>query len=158
MNDSQSSAGPSSEVSAWFETERAHARRVAEVLPHNKAVLFDALAAAGIAVVTVFFDGYGDSGQIEEVQAKTGDLVIAFPPDLIEIAEVDWGADTPRPVTLSMREAIERLAYSFLAETHAGWENNDGAYGDFAFDVAERTITLDYNERHMESDNSQHAF
>ena len=31
--------------------------------------------------------------------------------------------------------------------THDGWENSDGAYGDFTFDVAERTITLDYNER-----------
>jgi hypothetical protein len=37
-------------------------------------------------------------------------------------------------------------------------QNSDGAYGDFIFDVAERTITLDYNERHMESDYSQHVF
>ncbi len=50
------------------------------------------------------------------------------------------------------------LAYDFLEETHDGWENSDGAYGDFIFDVAERTITLDYNERHMESDYSQHVF
>ena len=50
------------------------------------------------------------------------------------------------------------LAYDFLGQTHGGWENSDGAYGDFTFDVAERTITLDYNERHMESDYSQHVF
>jgi len=30
------------------------------------------------------------------------------------------------------------------------------AYGDFTFDVADQTITLNYNERHMESDYSQH--
>jgi hypothetical protein len=34
-------------------------------MPHNTGVLFDALAAAGIAVVTVTFDGCGDSGQFE---------------------------------------------------------------------------------------------
>ncbi len=39
---------------------------------------------------------------------------------------------------MSVRDAIERLAYDFLEETHDGWENSDGAYGDFIFDVAER--------------------
>jgi hypothetical protein len=42
--------------------------------------------------------------------------------------------------------------------THDGWENSDGAYGDFTFDIAERTITLDYNERYMQSEYSQHLF
>ena len=55
-------------------------------------------------------------------------------------------------------EAIETLGYDCLEEDHGGWENNDGAYGEFTFDVAERTITLDYNERHMESDHSAHTF
>jgi hypothetical protein len=41
------------------------ARLRAEILPRNTGVLFDALAAAGIAVVTVTFDGCGDSGQFE---------------------------------------------------------------------------------------------
>ena len=36
--------------------------------------------------------------------------------------------------------------------------DNDGAYGEYTFDVTERTITLDYNERHMESDHSMHVF
>jgi hypothetical protein len=64
----------------------------------------------------------------------------------------------PQRTVMSVHDAIERLAYDFLEETHDGWENSDGAYGDFIFDVAERTITLDYNERHMESDYSQHVF
>ena len=69
-----------------------------------------------------------------------------------------WGHAEPERTVMSIRDAIERLAYDFLEETHDGWENSDGAYGDFIFDVAERTITLDYNERHMESDYSQHVF
>jgi hypothetical protein len=43
-------------------------------------------------------------------------------------------------------------------DTHCGWENNDGAYGDFIFDVAKRTITLDFNERYTASDYSQNVF
>lgn len=57
-----------------------------------------------------------------------------------------------------MKEAIERLAYDFLEETHDGWENNEGAYGDFLFDVAARTITLNYNERLETSEYTQHVF
>ena len=128
------------------------------MLPANKTALFDALAAAGIEIVTVIFDGYGDSGQIENIEAKAGDATMALPPHEIEIASPVWGSSEIERPTQPVREAIESLAYAFLGQTHGGWENSDGAYGDFTFDVAERTITLDYNERHMESDYSQHVF
>jgi hypothetical protein len=102
--------------------------------------------------------GYGDSGPIEDIEAKAGDEVVALPPGNVEIAAAVWGHAQPQRTVMSVHDAIERLAYDFLEETHDGWENSDGAYGDFIFDVAERTITLDYNERHMESDYSQHVF
>ena len=41
----------------------------------------------------------------------------------------------------------KRWSTTILEQTHGGWENNDGAYGEFTFDVAERTIKLDFNER-----------
>ena len=50
------------------------------------------------------------------------------------------------------------LVPNALAQTHGGWENNEGAYGEFTFDVAQRTITLDYNERVETSEYSQHMF
>ena len=111
-----------------------------------------------ICLCIVTFDGYGDSGQIENIEAKTGDDVAALPSGDVEIASAIWGEAEPDRTTTTVRDAIERLAYDFLEETHDGWENSDGAYGDFIFDVAERTITLDYNERHMESEYSQHVF
>ncbi|HEX4764853.1 MAG TPA: hypothetical protein VH414_01100 [Lichenihabitans sp.] len=33
-----------------------------------------------------------------------------------------------------------------------------GPMATFTFDIAERTITLDYNERYMQSEYSQHVF
>ncbi|KEZ19420.1 hypothetical protein CP98_01941 [Sphingobium yanoikuyae] len=48
------------------------------------------------------------------------------------------------------------MAYDLLKEKHDGWENSDGAYGEFTFDVAAQTITLDYNERFMSSEH--HAY
>lgn len=158
MTNAQPTLVPASDFTTWDQKEREHARMADELLPANKTALFDALAAAGIEIVTVVFDGYGDSGQIENIEAKAGDEIIALPPGQIEIACPIWGSSEIERQTQSVREAIETLAYAFLAQTHGGWENNDGAYGDFTFDVAQRTITLDYNERRMESDYSQHVF
>src|SRR3546814_9296187 len=61
---------------------------------------------------------------------------------------LDHGADQPVANHLSPSEAIEDLAYDLLRQTHCGWENNDGAYGEFTFDVTAGTITLDRSEEH----------
>ena len=42
------------------------------IRPENKAVLFESLAQVGITTVLVEFDGYGDSGQIEDISAHAG--------------------------------------------------------------------------------------
>ena len=130
----------------------------ATIRPANKTALFDALAAAGITTVNVEFDGSGDSGQIENMEVMAGDQIAKLPTTQIEIASVSWGSSDIHRQSMPAGEAVEALVYDLLTETHAGWENNDGAYGNFTFDVGERTITLDYNERYTESDHSSHVF
>lgn len=76
----------------------------------------------------------------------------------IDIAHAEWGSPDIVRTTRSISQAIEQLAYDFLRETHAGWENNEGAFGNFYFGVAERTITLDFNERFESSEYSQYVF
>jgi hypothetical protein len=150
--------GTGSAPSDW-EAKRAAQDRLHDALqPGNKAALLDALAAAGVTLVVVTFDGYGDSGQIEGIEVKAGDGIVAMPEGEIEIASAVWDQIEPDRSTVSIADAIERLTYDLLNDTHCGWENNDGAYGDFTFDVAERTITLDYNERYTASEYSQHVF
>jgi hypothetical protein len=150
---------PQASFAACIARYRDHARRVAEARPAIKAVLFDALARAGITSVIVTFDGYGDSGQIEQVEIRAGDDVLAeLPPDQIEFVEpVRGDPDESERSTQTVSDAIETLVYAFLEETHDGWENDDGAYGDVTFDVGNRTITLNYNERQMESHYSCHT-
>ena len=142
-------------AAAWaaFEAQYAARKRLAdEVRPINKNALFDALAVTNITTVVVTFDGEGDSGQIESVDARAGEDAAALPTTTVAIRNVAWDGSSAHVVTLSIADAIEKLAYAFLEELHDGWENNDGAYGEFTFDVAERTITLDYNERTMTSE------
>jgi hypothetical protein len=144
---------------ADWEAKRADQDRLRDELQsRNKVALFDALAAAGITFVVVTFDGYGDSGQIENIEVKAGGTVVDMPLGEIEMASAAWGQVEPDRSAVSIRDAVEHIAYDFLGQTHCGWENNDGAYGDFTFDVTARTITLDYNERYTESDYTQHIF
>ena len=145
-------------LSDWEIKRAEHERRDAELRAVNKTAVFDALAAAGITIVVVAFDGYGDSGQIENVEAKAGEDVVALPSGEVEIASAVWDQAEPDHTAMTVHDAIERLVFEFLGVTHDGWENSDGAYGDFTFDVAERTITLDYNERYIEYNHYEHQF
>lgn len=133
-------------------------RRLIEARHINKDAVFAILGAAGITHVIVDFDGYGDSGQIQNVETKSGDVVAELPAVAVEWTVPVWNSNDMERSNLPLRDAIERLVYSCLEETHMGWENNDGAYGYVTFDVTERSVTLDYNERYTASDYFQHVF
>ena len=161
MTENPITPGTPDDGSGYFQylaQERTYAERAEALRPANKTALFDALAQAGITSVLVRFNGEGDEGQIEEIDAVCGEAPAELPSREIEIAEPVWGSTEIRRTTLSVSDAIEALAFNLLEETHGGWENGDGAYGDFTFDVAERTITLAYNERRVETDYSEHVF
>ena len=131
----------------------------ADVLPLNKSALFDALAAAGIQTVVIVFDGCGDSGQLENITGLNAtNAEIPLPEENIEIREVQFEGPRTLVVKRPVRDVLETLAYDFLEQTHDGWENGDGGHGEFTFDVATRSITLDYNERFTDSTNYQHEF
>ncbi len=131
----------------------------ADALPLNKSALFNALAAAGIQTVVIEFDGCGDSGQLENITGLDAENAeIALPEENIEIREVQFEGPRTLVVKRPVRDVLETLAYDFLEQTHDGWENGDGGHGEFTFDVATKSITLDYNERFTDSTNYQHEF
>jgi hypothetical protein len=129
-----------------------------EIFQTNKVTLFSALERAVVTKIVITFDGYGDSGQIEDVQAKAGDDDITMPNAMIEFATTVWGQPEPERSSVTVATAVESLTYDALERTHGCWENNDGAYGAIIFDVADYSITLDYNERYTASENYMHSF
>jgi hypothetical protein len=147
-----------SKLKEWELREREYRERKKIALDGNKMVIFGALTAGGITKVVVTFDGYGDSGQIEDVCAYAGENGTDMPDERIEIYDVRWGGPEVERQTHTVHEAIEEICYALLEEMHDGWENNDGAFGDFTFSVEEETITLDYNEQYTESTNYMHEF
>ncbi len=158
MINEQATYPNNADLVAWELNESMHKSRSDEVLPTNKRALFDALAAAGIEIVTVSFDGYGDSGQIEDIDARRGHELVKLPDEKIQVVVASWGSPSLEHHTFTIEEAIEYFVYEFLSESHCGWCNDDGAFGDFTFDVADQSISLDYHERYTETNFSHHQF
>jgi hypothetical protein len=137
-------------------TETLPAAPVDDVRARNKAIVFTALAEAGIHKVTVEYDGSGDSGQIEDVWPRnSSDEIISFPSDR-KITLLSENPDHPL-AEQSFEAAVETLAWDYL-EIYSGWENNDGAFGTFVFDVPTQTVTLEHNERYTELNTTSHEF
>ena len=148
---------PSFDLDNFMARLHAYEQRAAELHP-AKAALFGALREAAITCVTVTFDGYGDSGQIENVEVKAGDAVVDLPDVQVEIARTEFFCEDIHRRVEPLREAIESVCYLILEAKHGGWENNAGAYGEFVCDLAADTIALDFNYRVEATENHTHKF
>ena len=142
----------------WAEEAKVRSALQAKALEANKMALFDALAAVSVTEVLVEFDGEGDSGQIDHVQASNANGTVTLPDARIEVASAPWGRNEPNRTDATLGEAIETVCYALLSANCGGWEINEGSYGLFVFDVAERTIELTHNERCVSVETSEHTF
>jgi hypothetical protein len=127
-----------------------------DVRARNKEAVFTALANAGIHVVAVDYDGSGDSGQIQNVEAwGVANERMPFPSEP-SIQLVSANPDHPCS-ECNLTAAVESVAWDYLDDLYFAWENNDGAFGTFVFDVATRTVTLEHNERYTEYNTKTHT-
>jgi hypothetical protein len=118
----------------------------------NKEIVFEALAAASVTRVVVDFDGAGDEGQIEEIEAFAEDRVVDLPAVKVSVFRDNKTEEIP------LEDGIEQIVYDALEASRPGWEINEGSYGSFGFDVATRTITLEFEARIITTDSSQEEF
>jgi hypothetical protein len=138
-------------------TETLPVAPAGDIRARNKATVFAALAAAGIHRVTVDYDGSGDSGQIETIEAwNAADERMPLPAEP-RIQLVSENAHHPC-AEHNLEAAIETVAWDYLYDLYSGWENNDGAFGMFVFDVPRRAVTLNHNERFTDVNTSCHQF
>ena len=152
------SASTDGGLAAYEARLAAYDARVAAAWATNKAALFDALEAAGIAVVVVTFDGSGDAGQIEELTPFDADNnPVELPGGTVSATQVSFDTQEVTTAQETPRAVIEDLAYGALEQRHPGWEDGDGAFGEFTFAVADRTVVLGFNARYTTSDFSEHS-
>ena len=147
------------DMSDDFETKYArHKELCAKANEQNKTVLFAALAPTGITTISVEFDGEGDSGQINGISARAGDQPAQLPVTRIALQQVSWGDTEATSSEFTLEAAVEALCYDYLEQEHGGWENNDGAYGEFHIDITERTIDLEFYSRYTDVEKYSHSF
>jgi hypothetical protein len=149
---------PCPDYATWQAEAAKHRVALARKVAQAKTSLFDCLEDAGLILITVDFDGSGDSGQIEGIFAFDEYGEVAVPQDSLPCISLNPGARADTTDSQSVSDVVEALAYDLLEEEHGGWENNDGAYGEFRFDVTDRTITLAYHERIMTSEYSENSW
>ena len=114
------------ETMANWQAEREAANKAA------RGALLAQLRALGITQVTAEYEGYGDSGNIEDVTVQP--VGIGLPDDLsTKVGDFAWA-----------------VAY----DQHPGFENNEGGYGTLTWDIVADSITLDHADRYVESTHS----
>jgi hypothetical protein len=134
--------------------------KTADYIKDNKDLIFDLCEREGVKNFTVSFDGSGDSGQIEGINLDS--KVLNLP---VQGAKVNNGTQWSNGARTIMwkdandlEELIESVCYDVLEDACDGWEINDGSYGEFFFDVEERKVRLDFNERIVESKHTGYRF
>ncbi|MFE8874174.1 DUF6878 family protein [Acetobacter persici] len=131
------------------------AQRQASV--QNRRIVFTTLSLHAITDLRVSFNGEGDSGQIEDIAVTPEDRADLLDAE-ITMMTTSWPGSDTLPERAPLRNAVENVCYDALSQTHGGWENNDGAYGDIVFDVDQRTVTLEFNERYMSTEYFEHSW
>ncbi|HTM82179.1 DUF6878 family protein [Asticcacaulis sp.] len=121
----------------------------------NRKALFDALATAGITTVTVEFNGYGDEGQIESIKYDVdGNETTPLIQDLAFIRQSSL-TEAPSSEPISVDDAVEELLYDLLSQHYCGWQDSEGSYGEFTFDITARTVDLDIALRFVDANHYQ---
>jgi hypothetical protein len=124
----------SSDSLAQYERERLE--NVRRHLPEAR----QQLQAAGIDSVQILYDGCGDSGCIENVAYMDGQ-----------------GSAVDVAGKLAMtEEQLMDLFYDLTQARHPGWENNDGAYGEFDWNLKDDALKHTHNDRFTDYDTTEH--
>lgn len=126
----------------------------------NKEILFDFLKKEGVEQVTVEFDGGGDDGQIDgsDLPDKVSKIVIKGSKVSQGTIYSKDGPTRQWKNDCTVGEIVDGICYEILESLYGGWENNDGAFGNFIFNVKKRSVSLEFNERYTESKLYEHEF
>jgi len=106
----------------------------ATVIRATRFMLLTRLRKAGIKEVSCTYDAYGDSGNWEDVTLDAGAI------------------STTDDLTSAIGNFVWDVAYHY----HAGFENNEGGYGELTWDLVADSITLDHADRIMDTQHSYH--
>ncbi|MFT9166454.1 MULTISPECIES: DUF6878 family protein [Acetobacteraceae] len=146
-----------SEIQTMLEQMDRYNRLKRESQTEDRTTVMAALKACGITKVVIRYDGYGDSGGVEEcrVEGGQGQESLSVP---VQTKLVDWSSAETTSHTAPLREVLETLAMQYVAVEHSGWENNEGGAGNVAFDPIADTITVSHTENYISHEDFMHTY
>lgn len=115
-------------------------RRMLENVRRNLPEVARQLKAAGVRRVKIEYDGCGDSGQIESIVYHDAPGQPLDPTNAVGMTE----------------EALKDLFYDLTEARHPGWENSDGAFGEFDWDLAGDTLSHVHSDRFTDYLTTEH--
>jgi hypothetical protein len=136
-------------LSAWEERERQLRDRAMA----SKSILIAAMRQHAIAEIEVEYDGFGDSGQIQDVTALDEKGNRMDWPAGVKVSLPGQGQEVK---VLDLEEAAEEIAWSLIESFHGGWENNDGGNGNLRFDAEDDKIVWEHNDAYTDYHTTNH--
>ena len=109
-------------------------RRAAEQRVETRAALLTELRALNVTSIEVQYEGYGDSGNVEDVVVT---------PDAITLTE-------------EMRRRVEDFGWDFAYALSPGFENNEGGYGELTWVLATDNIDVSHSNRYIATNTTEH--
>ena len=109
-------------------------RRAAEQRVETRAALLTELSALGVTSIEVQYEGYGDSGNVE-------DVVVA--PDTVTLTD-------------ELRRRVEDFGWDFAYALSPGFENNEGGFGELTWALEADKIDVRHSNRYIETDTTEH--
>ena len=109
-------------------------RHAAEQRVQTRAALLSELRALGVTSIEVQYEGYGDSGNVEDVVVT---------PDTINLTE-------------ELRRRVEDFGWDFAYALSPGFENNEGGYGELTWALEADKIDVSHSNRHIETNTTEH--
>ena len=110
-------------------------RSAAEQRVETRAALLTELRALGATSIEVQYEGYGDSGNVE-------DVVVA--PDTVTLTD-------------ELRRRVEDFGWDFAYALSPGFENNEGGYGELIWALEADKIDVSHSNRYIETDTTEHG-
>lgn len=136
-------------------------------LDRAKAAILPILRDHGIATILITYDGYGDEGNIYEIEALSGPTDdgaagdesrrrVALPTVDCDRVSVDHLGNVTVDIK-TLEDALEAFTELALEQLHEGYENNEGGFGTFTFDVATGQVTLHHEDRYIATEAFEHV-
>lgn len=146
----------------WFTEQKNKNLAIADM---NKASFKALCEEHNISYVKVYFDGCGDSGQIESYTYYREDATEVDIPNDVKVKVFDRSSryvdgawvDSVKENELSVDHLVDSIAYHILEAFHPGWEINEGSFGDVIINK-DGTGRIGYNERIESTEYSEDTF